>query len=411
MTGAAVRFRDVSKTACSILPTLLLLPTAVAAQTVPRVTVDVSANVAADSNPFYETDGKAALSATLNIDPKVYWEDEKTNVVVDANWRMTQYLQRYGTDVGGRLGVLATRQLSTRTSLNASAGFQSSRSRVQDFFFGTLSAPLDPIEFPDVQFTDVTVTGRRTRTQTLDASLGLDHILSEDQMVGVFGATSYSRFSAADQSDFRTATLGARYRRQLSERTSITASVTGTAADYIGTNVGDARIINPQVGIEKKINERVSFTANVGVAVASVDDAFKNSQTNTYVTGSISACDRGVVAVWCGSISRSAGPTALGGIRAVTNISLVFDKQLSSKDRINLSGRLGETSQSSMPLALPGSPNTRLYGITGSYSRDINDRLAFVVTPSFSKVLERRVRDEANYSINIGIRYRFGKLR
>lgn len=411
MSGTVRHIAQMGKTVCIVLPAISLTPTAAFAQTNPQVTVDVSANVAADSNPFYETDGKSALSATLQVDPKVYWEDEKTRVVVEANLRMTQYLRSYGNDIGGRLGVLANRQLSTRTSLNASAGFQSSRARVQDFFFGTLNAPIDPVEFPDVTFTDVTVAGRRSRSETLDASLGLDHILSEDQMISVFGMTSYSRFSASDQSDFRTGTVGARYRRAFSERTSVTASITGTTADYIGMNDGDARILTPQIGIEKKINERVSFTANLGVAVASVDDAFQNTRTKTYFTGSLSACDRGVVSALCGTISRSAGPTALGGIRAVTNVAAVFEKQLSSKDRIMLSGRYGQTSQSSTPLAMSGSPNSQLYGVTGSYSRDLTNRLAFVVTPSFSKVVERRVRDEANYAINIGIRLRLGKLR
>ena len=411
MSSAARYLLQIGKTSRAFLPTILLLPTAAFAQTEPRVTVDVSANATAESNPFFETNGESAISATLQIDPKVYWEDEKTNVVVDASLRMTQYLQNYGNDIGGRVGVLANRQLSTRTSLNASAGFQSSRSRVQDFFVGSLNAPLDPVEFPDVTFTDVTVAGRRTRTQTLDASLGLDHVLSEDQSVGVFGGTSYSRFSASDQSDFRTASLGARYRLQYSERTSITAGITASTADYIGTNNGDARILNPQVGIENKINERVSFTANLGVALASVDDMFKVSTNKTYLTGAVSICDRGVISALCGSASRTAGPTALGGIRAVTNFALVFDKQLSRKDRIILSGRYGQTSESSSPLAVSGSRNSQLYGVTGTYAKDIGERLSFVVTPSFSKIVERRVRDEANYAITVGIRLRLGKLR
>ena len=399
------------KSACFILPACLLLPTYAAAQTEPRVTVDVSLNGTADSNPFLQAGGKSALSATLQVDPKVYWEDETTNVVVDASLRMTQYLERYGNDIGGRVGVMATRQLSTRTSLTASAGFQTSRSTLQDFFLGSLGSPLDPVQFPEVTFTDVTTAGRRTRVETLDAQVGIDQILSEDEAINIFGSTSYSRFSGSDQFDFRTGSVGARYRKQLSERTSVNAGVTGTLVDYIRINDGDARIINPQIGIENKINERVSWTANLGVSLASVDNAFQESRNKAYVTGAFSICDRGVESGLCGSISRSAEPTAFGGIRAVTNIAAIYDKQLSRNERLILSGRYGQTSQANAPLATTGVRNSQVYGVSGTYSKEFNERLSFVVTPSFSKLVERRQLDEANYAITVGIRIRLGKLR
>jgi hypothetical protein len=394
-----------------LIPAIVMWPTPVFAQTEPRVIIDVSANGAADSNPFFEPDGDPAFSATLQVDPKVYWEDETTSVVLDASLRMTQYLQNYGNDIGGRVGVLARKQLNTRTSLNASAGFQSSRSRVQDFFLGSIDAPLDPVEFPDVTFTDVTTAGRRNRVQTLDASVGIDHILSEEDTVSFVGMTSYSRFSAPDQRDFRTASLGTRYRRQLSERTSVNAALTGTIADYLGTNNGDARIISPLVGIENKVDERISWTASVGVSLASVDDAFGEASNNTYLTGAFSICDKGIQSALCGSVSRSAEPTALGGIRAVTNVAVVYDKQLSQKERVILSGRYGQTSQGSTPLLLPGEQNSKIYGVAGTYSKEINDRLSFVAAPSVTKYIQNGVRDETNYAITIGIRLRLGKLR
>ena len=394
-----------------MLPALWLLPTYAAAQTEPRVSVDVSLNGAADGNPFLEAGGKSALSATLQVDPKVYWADETTSVVVDASLRMTQYFERYGNDIGGRIGVSATRKLNTRTSLTASAGFQTSRSTLQDFFLGSLGAPLDLVQFPEVIFTDVTTAGRRTRIQSLNAQVGVDRVLSGDEAINIFGSTSYSRFGGSDQFDFRTGSIGARYRKQMSERTSVNAGVTGTIADYIRTNYGDARIINPQVGIENKISERVNWTANVGVSLASVNNAFEESRNKAYVTGAFSICDKGVESGLCGSISRSAEPTAFGGVRAVTNIAAIYDKQLSRNERLILSGRYGQTSQANAPLTATGIRNSQVYGVSGTYSKEFNERLSFAVTPSFSKVVERRQLNEANYAITMGIRIRLGKLR
>lgn len=411
MSGSLFNLRKVGKSVYIVLPACLLLPTGVAAQTDPRVTVDVSLNGSAESNPFLEPGGSSAFSATLQVDPKVYWEDETTSLVVDSSLRMTQYLERYGNDIGGRVNVLARKQLSTRTSLSASAGFQSSRSTLQDFFLGSLSTPLNPVQFPDVTFTDVTVAGRRTRVETLDATVGLDRILSESETLSVFGATSYSRFSGSDQFDYRTGTIGTRYRRQLSERTSLNASVTGTVADYIGTRNGDAWIISPQAGIENKINERISWTASLGVSLASVDNEFGVSRKETYLTGAFSICDKGVESALCGSVSRSAEPTALGGVRAVTNVAVLYDKQLSRNERLILSGRYGQTSQASTPLSVTGVRNNQLFGVSGTYAKEFSNRLSFVVTPSFTKVVERRLRDETNYAITVGIRLRLGKLR
>ena len=411
MSKVSNNFGQLALTACAIVPAMIVLPTSASAQVAPRVTADVSLNGNADSNPFLQTGGDSSLSGTLQVDPKVYWADETSSVVLDASLRATQYLRRYGTDISGSVAVLATKQLDTRTSLTASAGLLSSRSTLKDFFLGSLGTPLDPIEFPEANFNDVTFAGRRARVETLNASVGLDRVLGEEDSISFNAATSYSRFSGPDQFDYRTGSLGARYQRRLSERTSISAGAMGTIADYIGTKNGDARIISPQIGIENKINERVSWTANLGASVASIDNPLGVSRTKTYFTGAVSICDRGVESALCGSASRSAEPTSLGGIRAVTNLAVVFDKKLSSKDRVILSGRYGQTSQSSSPLIRSGQPNSQLYGVSGTYSKDIGERLAFVVTPSYTKVVERRFRDEANYAVTVGVRLRLGKLR
>lgn len=409
--SAARHIRQIGLTACAVVPAILVMPSAAVAQTAPRVVVDVSVNGTVDSNPFLEPNGVSSLSGTLQVDPQVYWEDETTDVVVSGSVRSTQYFRRYGNDVSGRIGATATRQLNNRTSLNASAGFSSSRSTLRDFFPGSVITPLDPIEFPDTNFTDVTISGRRTRVETLNASLGLDYALTEDETINLGGSTSYSQFSESDQLDFRTVSLTAGYGRRLTERTTITAGVTGTIADYIGTKDGDARIIGPKIGIENKISERVNWTANIGASVAFVDDAMGTSRTKTFLTGTFSICDKGVKSTLCGSLSRSAEPTSLGGVRAVTNVAAVFDQVLSPSDRLNFSARYGQSSQSSASVPFPNARNIQIFGATGTYSKDISNRLAFVITPSVTREVEKQFRNETNYAVSAGIRLRLGKLR
>lgn len=411
MSPSSALLRRLGGAAFLYTPIFLMSPVAVQAQTSPIVSVDVSLGGTADSNPFLETNGASTISATLQVEPRVYWEDETTSASIDANLRVSQYMERYGNDIGGRIGIQARKQIDKRTSLAASAGFQSSRSTFRDDFLANLSGSLDTVKFPALVFNDLTIIGRRTRVMTLDAYVGLDHTISEDDAINVFGTTSYSRFGGATQSDYRTGTLGLRYRRRLSERTSATAGVSATAADYIGVNTGDARIVSPQIGIENKLNERLSWTANVGLSIVSVDDAQRVAQTSAYLTAALSLCDKGVKSALCGSLTRSAEPTAFGGIRPVTNVAFSYEQQLTANDRFSVTGRYGRIGQSNVAFALAQPRNSQLFGAAATYDKAINDRLSFFVSPSFTKVIEKPFRNASNYAITVGVKMRLGKLR
>lgn len=411
MIRAAGHFRQAGKTICLIMPLIMLLPGIAQAQTTPSVTVDVSLGGTADSNPFLETNGASTVSATLKVEPRVYWEDETTSVAVDGSLRVTQYMQRYGNDIGGRIGAQVRKQLDKRTYLAASAGFQSSRSTLRDDFLADLNGSLDTAKFPALVFNDLTIVGRRTRVMTLDAYVGLDHTISEDDAVNVFGTTAYSRFGESTESDYRTGTLGLRYRRRVTERTSATAGVTATVADYIGLNNGDARIISPQIGIENKIDERLSWTANLGVSIASVDNEQRMARTSAYLTASLSLCDKGVKSALCGSLTRSAEPTAFGGIRPVTNVAFSYERQLTLNDRLSVSGRYGRIGQSSNPALVAQPRDSELFGLSATYNKSVNDRFSLFVSPSFTKVVEKLARNESNYSVTVGVKLRLGKLR
>ncbi len=189
----------------------------------------------------------------------------------------------------------------------------------------------------------------RIRVKTLDASVGIEHALSASDAIGITAATSYSKFGGTVGRDYRTGSVGLKYGRRLSERTVITAAVETSVADYIGLNNGDAIIISPQLGIENQLTERLRWTASLGISYASVDDQLNVKRNKVYFAGQLSLCDSGVNTSFCGSVSRSAAPTALGGISSVTNVAFNYDQKLTLKDSFSLSGRYGRTDQSSDP--------------------------------------------------------------
>lgn len=394
-----------------LAPACSMLPHVAYAQTKPLVAVDVSVVGTGDSNPFLVTNGESSASATLKVDPKVYWQDEISTFTLDGGLRVSKYSNRYGSDIGGRLGVQSDVKLDERTSLFARAGYQSSRSTLQDNFFGNIGIPLNPGAFPEVPLTDVTIAGRRVRIKTLDATVGINRALTTKDTIGVTAATSYSKFGGAVGSDYRTASLGLQYGRLLSERTTVTASLNATVADYIGINIGDAKIISPQIGIQRQLSERLRWSASLGVSYASVDDQLKISRNELYASGAFSLCSTGLNRSFCASVSRGAGPTALGGISAVTNVAFNYDQKISLKDRFSVNARYGMTDQSSDPAFATLRRNSQILGASATYTRDVNERLSLMVAPGYTKISEKQFRRESNYSIMAGVTFRFGKLR
>lgn len=377
----------------------------------PRLTIDLSFGGVADTNPFLLTNGDSAVAATVKVEPKVVWKNESSSATIDSSFRLSQYTNKYGRDEAARIGAQAQMQMDERTSISTRAGFQSSRSTLQDSFFLNSSDPFDPGFVPEVPLTDVTVAGRRVRVNTFDASVGVDHILSPSDSISISAVTSYSKFSDGVGSDYRTGFGNLQYSRRLSERTSVSASVNAGVADYIGRNAGDAKIVSPQFGIQHQLSERVSLNASAGVSYASIDDGVGARNGNTYISGQFSLCDRGVRSSFCGSMSRSAEPTALGGISAVTSVAINYDLKLSLKDRFSISGRYGRTDRSSDPLFSAVRRKSEVYGAQIIYTRHFTDRVSLDIMPSLTKIYEPLVNRDPNYSIMASIRIRLGKLR
>ena len=377
----------------------------------PRITLDVSLGGTADSNPFLLTNGESAASATVKVEPKVVWENESSSAIIESSFRLSQYTNQYGRDEAVRIGAQARTQLDERTSISTRAGFQSSRSTLQDSFFLSSSDPFDPGFIPEVPLTDVTVAGRRVRVNTFDASAGIDHVLSPSNSISFSAVTSYSKFSDGVGSDYRTGYGNLQYSHRLSERTSVSASVNAGVADYIGRSAGDATIVSPQFGVQHQLSERISLNASAGVSYASIDDGLGDRNGSTYASGRFSLCDRGVRSSFCGSLSRSAEPTALGGISAVTSAALNYDLKLSLKDRFSISGRYGRTDRSSDPLFSTGQGKSEIYGAQIVYTRYISDRVSFDIMPSLTKIYEPLADRDPNYSIMASVKIRLGKLR
>ncbi len=102
--------RQFGKAALLIVPACAMTPQIAAAQSEPRAVLDVSVGGTADSNPFLQANGEAAGSVVLKVDPKVFWEDESTNVTLDGGLRYLNIRIAMAATQGFGLGRKAQRK-------------------------------------------------------------------------------------------------------------------------------------------------------------------------------------------------------------------------------------------------------------------------------------------------------------
>lgn len=385
------------------------LSTPAAAQDM-RTGGSVSAGASYETNPFLRNGGSEtdAVSLFVQVDPEVAIEDETGIVVLDGTLRYAYYPGRYGSDEMARIGLRATRRFSERFELDARGNVQTSRSAAQDALFGTPSILPPDGSFPEFPVIDVSVAGLRTRTTGLSGDVVGTYSLSPIDSVSVGLNTRLRYYDGDIGSDYGSVFGDVQYSRRLSEVMSLTAGINAGVANYFERQIGDAVLVTPTVGLDWSLSETARLQGRVGVSHARIDVGTGDRESDTYFAGSVSYCDRQFGGSLCLSASRSARPTGLSGVSAVTSFTLGYSRQLSEVDTISASIRYGRTDQdSNTGFGEPGW-RSELAGGSITYRRQINDRLSAFVTPTVTKVSSEAARRDANFGILAGLTMTFG---
>jgi hypothetical protein len=382
------------------------------AQNTARVTAAASAGASVNSNPFLLEDSETALSGVITFSPRIFIEGDRGEVTISGLARVTQYSTDIGTDAGFRIGSNAEYRVDGRTAINGAVALQTARNALQNSLLanaGDLIAPGAELE-PDVSFVDPTIAGTRTRTSSVNGSLGISHALSEVSSIGGQVASNYTFFDSGPGFDFKSVSASGNYAHRVSPRTWLTAGLGGTRVDYLGRSTGDTKILSPNIGGTQQLTETMVLTVNVGASFVSSENGLGSSTTQTFFSGSASLCERGLNRGFCAAVSRNASPTALGTVQATTSASLSFDQQLSRTETASISGRYSQSDQSNLEVITVSFPGNKVIGLTGRYSKTLNDRLAFNVTPVYGKIFGTTPDRSANYGLTASISYRLGQL-
>lgn len=397
-----------------------------------RVQVRVSGGLNAESSPFLrEDDTGTAVGVTAEVEPSIVSTTERTTFRLSGAFRFDQYNNNINNNESVLLTANGSTRLDERTSLSAGARFQSSQAAsLYNILSGPIGVGVDggigvlptlPITgplpgpvvgdlplFPDV---DPTIAGRRLRvtSTTFDASVQRQLSPQDGLTFGILAQDSQTDGDVGF--DYRRVGLQAGYVRQLTERTAARANVNVTKYDLHNQQAGDAISITPLVGLSQRLNERLSWTGQVGIAYTRIDDALGGSDSNVGFAANFNLCNQGVRDSLCVSAARDAAPTTFRGLTTSTTLAVQYSRQLSQYDLLTGVASYRRSEQLSDAITQQAGTD-ELVAAGLRYRRQFSDRFSGFVDASYSKVFSDILIDNRdNIRGSIGLSYVFGEIR
>ncbi|MXO60713.1 hypothetical protein GRI89_14315 [Altererythrobacter salegens] len=375
-----------------------------------REQLDISVGGSASSNPYLlPNDQGTDFAATLSVDPAIFMQDDVSTFTLQGHISLKQYTSRYGTDASASFNASGTTRLSGRTSLSSSFRIRSSKTAVQDVAFaegGNVSV-LPPESFPPVEVPDVTTAGRKGRVDAMDGSAVISHALSPVEQLQV--GFDVGRTTAEGVGTHEIAASQISYRRQVSLRTSVSASASLGLVDYRDRPFGDARSIIPMIGIQHQFGEFTAATAQVGAAFTDIKNDLGGHDKDVGLALTFNLCDRRSRRDLCASASQQTRPTTYGGASTVSLLRLSYGIDVGEMNRLSIAGSYGRSESLVADSFLQD--RRKFVALTSSYSHNLNDRLVAFVSPGFSRVSTSNGGGRrSDFKIGVGIRLRIGAL-
>lgn len=381
-----------------------------------RVQVRVSADGGYETNAFLlDGDQSGAFSASIEIEPSVTFESDLTTFRITGSVRLPQYNEGLGTEDSYRLTAGGQTRIDERTTLQANARFQSSRTLSQYNLNNLLGDPLllEPGEFPDVEFIDPTLAGVRGRNTSFGVDASVSRVLSPRDSLSAGVSARQSSTERFNGRDYRQAGLNAGWGHQLTPRTSLQTSVQASKADYFDQSIGDGKFVTSLIGLQHQISPTMDVTGQVGASFTSIQGPEDTSINNVGFAANGSLCRRGFQSSLCVNAGRQASPTTYAGIRTTTTIAGSYSRALSEFDRLSVSASYARADQIDRDwLGFETDGSEEIYGASAQWRRYFTDRLSAYVRGGYSNTSGRsRNGRDGNLQGFIGISYMFGETR
>ena len=381
-----------------------------------RVEVRVSADAGYETNAFLlDNEQSGAFSASVEVEPTVFIEDERSTFRITGSVRLPQYNEGLGLDDSYRLSAGGQTRLDERTTLNANARFQSSRSLLQYNLNNLLGDPLllEPGEFPEVEFIDPTLAGVRGRNNATGLDASVSRVLSPRDSLSVGVSARQRTTEQFNGRDYREAGLNLGWGHQLTPRSSLQASVQASKADYLDQSIGDGKFVTSLIGVQYQLSPTMDATGQVGASYTSIEGPEGSNVSSFGFAANGSLCRRGSQSSLCVNAGRRASPTTYAGIRTTTTIAGSYSRALSEFDRLSVSASYARADQIDQDwLGFETDGSEEIYGASAQWRRYFTDRLSGYLRGSYSNTSGRsRQNSDGNLQALIGISYTFGETR
>lgn len=398
--------------AAAIACGLLAWPSVGAAQAVTGEVV-VEAGGAVVDNPYLdEDDSNVTAAATIEVRPRLTYDNSVTQVDLTALAQGKAYADRYDFEDNYGVSLGLSHQASERVIVRATGAFRSSVARASDLFPGVF--PEDGPALPEapgpLPIDDITTLGQRGRTNALSLGTGVDFTLDSRNRLTFDNTYQRLSFDQPNASDYSIFQGEGRYTRILTEQTSVGAIVGYQISDYTDPLTSDARSVMGMLSVSHRLDEAWSLTASAGLNRTRSDGtATRPSRGVTTFASRATVCRRDSREALCLEFRRQPQPAAFGGVRNSTSATVNYSYRLSERETITLGGSYSRTAgfdDAVIPL-----PSATFAGVRGRYDRRLSQNLSAYAEASVDRVYRSDLSVEPRKRFGIGISYTFGRKR
>lgn len=385
------------------------------AQLATRLNGDVSVREGFATNPLLGFEGDSGSGyVEFSAAPSFVITEPVATTSLFANYRRTQYYQRYGSTDGYGFSASHSRQLGSRTNAAVSVQYDSSVTgdRQTDLSApGTVPGGPDagnPPGTPDtpglptvIDTTDPTLIGTRTRSRSLVLSSNINTSLNPFDSFALAASVTRSFYGSRLGADSRTYATTASYNRTLDQGSTAGARLTVSRSNYLVAGVPDSTILQPQFTYSRQLSQTIHIDAAIGGLFIQSSDGRQDTKS---ISGNINACRTGERDSLCLSGSRDASASGAGGVRTRLEGALHYSYRLAQYDTVSV-----DVTYSHYGAFLANEKGSTFVDAGATWETTLSQRILGGATASL-RGIEDQFSERRDFSLQVFLRVTLGRL-
>jgi hypothetical protein len=378
--------------------------------------IDLEAGAGFSSNPLLQLNSRSTGFGRISAYGLHSWSTERGSTTLTGYLENTTYFRDYGSKQIFDLTAGTNQRVSPTVTLFGNADFSGDfAGQLSNRLINVPSQPVVPVPGnplpPPTANPDI--FGFNGRQYRVSGDVGASIRSGARGTISISAGAQRSWFTGGNSdADYNSYFATGGYSQQVSERTSVGASVQFQRQDF---RHGDwANIVNPSLTLRTQLSENMFADAAVGVmAIDQRTDDQKDHKVTPSVSGEI--CREDSLSRFCAHVSRDAQSAlsarlvnASGGAAITTTAGVDYFRRLSERETVqaSLTGTRYDSPASLNGLRLR---TTYLSGVVG-YDRKVGNRIYAGISGGARKLFQVGPDPKLDVNANVYLRYRLGDL-